>query len=178
MLRRAIESEPPSSRLRVHAANAARAMADAQRFEGIKASVKDGSIPTPGSPSRPAADGGVLSMDECAMCGAAAESTNPGGDGSSGSGGERPGNKLKKCAACRSVAYCSAGCQKSHWKQGHKADCKQLLRALEEREAAAAALEQKRKESFGQATMLCSVHGANCGPSCRARNVAAAGAAR
>ena len=31
----------------------------------------------------------------------------------------------QKCSACRSVRYCSAKCQKDHWKQ-HKARCKQV----------------------------------------------------
>ena len=28
-----------------------------------------------------------------------------------------------KCSACRFAVYCSAGCQKSHWKNGHKDEC-------------------------------------------------------
>ena len=33
---------------------------------------------------------------------------------------------LKACAACRKVSYCSAGCQKAHWKLCHRKDCKEL----------------------------------------------------
>ena len=28
-----------------------------------------------------------------------------------------------KCSACRFAVYCSTGCQKSHWKNGHKNEC-------------------------------------------------------
>mmetsp|Transcript_11826 Transcript_11826/g.27762 ORF Transcript_11826/g.27762 Transcript_11826/m.27762 type:complete len:306 (+) Transcript_11826:123-1040(+) len=39
--------------------------------------------------------------------------------------------RLKICKACRSVKYCSVGCQRAHWKQ-HKAACKKLAKELEE----------------------------------------------
>jgi hypothetical protein len=32
--------------------------------------------------------------------------------------------KLKVCAQCKTVAYCSRECQLAHWKAGHKAVCK------------------------------------------------------
>lgn len=38
---------------------------------------------------------------------------------------ENPEGKLMKCAACKSVAYCSRECQKKAWKK-HKVDCKRL----------------------------------------------------
>ena len=31
------------------------------------------------------------------------------------------------CGGCRSIVYCSAACQKAHWK-AHKVDCKELVR--------------------------------------------------
>lgn len=31
---------------------------------------------------------------------------------------------FKKCARCKTVSYCSAECQKAHWKSGHKAECR------------------------------------------------------
>lgn len=38
-----------------------------------------------------------------------------------------PGNgealKLKNCGRCRKVLYCSAECQKAHWKSQHQAEC-------------------------------------------------------
>ena len=43
----------------------------------------------------------------CAACGRSA------GEG---------GRKLRKCKGCRSVAYCSTDCQKTHWRR-HKAAC-------------------------------------------------------
>ncbi|KAE9587893.1 hypothetical protein Lal_00002786 [Lupinus albus] len=30
----------------------------------------------------------------------------------------------KKCSRCKTVRYCSQECQHSHWRSGHKADCK------------------------------------------------------
>ena len=32
--------------------------------------------------------------------------------------------KLRRCAQCSLVQYCSKDCQKTHWKQGHKESCK------------------------------------------------------
>ena len=32
--------------------------------------------------------------------------------------------QFSQCAACKTVHYCSRECQKSHWKSGHKAACK------------------------------------------------------
>jgi len=38
---------------------------------------------------------------------------------------KQPGKeKFKKCSNCLAVSYCSAKCQKSHWKAGHKEACK------------------------------------------------------
>lgn len=31
--------------------------------------------------------------------------------------------KMKRCTRCRSSWYCSRGCQRRHWKDGHKKDC-------------------------------------------------------
>ncbi|EJD41722.1 hypothetical protein AURDEDRAFT_186343 [Auricularia subglabra TFB-10046 SS5] len=33
------------------------------------------------------------------------------------------GTKLQTCSRCKSINYCSAACQREHWKAGHKADC-------------------------------------------------------
>ncbi len=30
------------------------------------------------------------------------------------------------CSGCRAVRYCGADCQKAHWREGHKAECKEL----------------------------------------------------
>lgn len=35
---------------------------------------------------------------------------------------DRWGSKVKACAACQEVSYCSADCQKAHWKE-HKPEC-------------------------------------------------------
>jgi hypothetical protein len=31
---------------------------------------------------------------------------------------------LKRCLGCKKVSYCSKGCQKRHWKLGHKTLCR------------------------------------------------------
>ncbi len=33
---------------------------------------------------------------------------------------------LKQCGGCRAVRYCGADCQRAHWREGHKAECKEL----------------------------------------------------
>ncbi len=33
---------------------------------------------------------------------------------------------LKQCGGCRAVRYCGAECQRAHWREGHKAECKAL----------------------------------------------------
>lgn len=37
--------------------------------------------------------------------------------------------KMKQCPCCLKVRYCSAACQKKHWVEGHKKECK-LLRSF------------------------------------------------
>ena len=32
----------------------------------------------------------------------------------------------QKCAACRSVRYCGAECQRAHWKAVHTGECKEM----------------------------------------------------
>jgi len=38
--------------------------------------------------------------------------------------GGTPGVKLRKCARCLEVAYCSAECQKTDWRK-HRMECKE-----------------------------------------------------
>ncbi len=33
---------------------------------------------------------------------------------------------LKQCGGCRAVRYCGADCQRAHWREGHRAECKAL----------------------------------------------------
>ena len=40
-------------------------------------------------------------------------------------------NATKCCSRCREACYCSSACQKQHWKEGHKAECKKLREAHE-----------------------------------------------
>jgi hypothetical protein len=44
--------------------------------------------------------------------------------------------KTQVCAACRGVRYCSAACQKAHWRAGHKEACKAAQAAAKEAAAA------------------------------------------
>ena len=39
---------------------------------------------------------------------------------------------LKECSRCQSVRYCCKNCQVSHWKNGHKKDCKRLKKEYSE----------------------------------------------
>ena len=41
----------------------------------------------------------------------------------------KTGDDLKGCNSCRCIRYCSAKCQKKHWKH-HKADCRRIKAAL------------------------------------------------
>lgn len=41
------------------------------------------------------------------------------------------GVSLKRCASCRSVAYCSGDCQRAHWTTEHKRVCKKRSRGLD-----------------------------------------------
>ncbi len=45
-------------------------------------------------------------------------------------GAEREGAlPFKQCGGCRAVRYCGAGCQRAHWREGHRAECKTLTGA-------------------------------------------------
>ncbi len=33
---------------------------------------------------------------------------------------------FKQCGGCRAVRYCGADCQRAHWREGHRAECKML----------------------------------------------------
>ncbi len=40
---------------------------------------------------------------------------------------------LKQCGGCRAVRYCGADCQRAHWREGHKAECKALAAGMASR---------------------------------------------
>ncbi|KAG2445917.1 hypothetical protein HXX76_000520 [Chlamydomonas incerta] len=64
------------------------------------------------------------------------------GGGGSGAGAGGGGAAFKRCGACKSVVYCSAHCQSTHWRDGHKKECAALAaawKAQQEAEAAAVA---------------------------------------
>ncbi len=41
---------------------------------------------------------------------------------------------FKKCGGCRAVRYCGADCQRAHWREGHKAECKAFAAVAEDGE--------------------------------------------
>lgn len=47
--------------------------------------------------------------------------------GRCGGGASAAGGKLQTCSRCKSVNYCSAACQREHWRAGHKADCNNFV---------------------------------------------------
>jgi SET and MYND domain-containing protein len=36
---------------------------------------------------------------------------------------------VKECVGCKQAKYCGKGCQTSHWKAGHKTECKAFQKA-------------------------------------------------
>lgn len=36
------------------------------------------------------------------------------------------GENLKKCQKCHLASYCSTGCQRNHWRQGHRLECRDI----------------------------------------------------
>ncbi len=36
---------------------------------------------------------------------------------------------LKQCGGCRAARYCGADCQRAHWREGHRAECRALAAA-------------------------------------------------
>ncbi len=38
---------------------------------------------------------------------------------------------LKQCGGCRTVRYCGADCQRAHWREGHRVECKVMAAAAE-----------------------------------------------
>ena len=92
-----------------------------------------------------AADKDLLKRDtHCWNCGKSAEDAvaagmlgGKGAGSGSGTGGGKKGKKkaadkpanLLSCGRCRVAKYCSAECQKAHWKAGHKQACEHLAEA-------------------------------------------------
>ena len=58
-------------------------------------------------------DKGGLTIEACLNCGVSKRS-----------------KALKQCSRCKIAAYCSADCQHSHWKNGHKGDCPIMEQAI------------------------------------------------
>ncbi|KAG2452482.1 hypothetical protein HYH02_002721 [Chlamydomonas schloesseri] len=62
-----------------------------------------------------------------------------GGGAGGGAGGAGAGAAFKRCGACKSVVYCSAHCQSTHWRDGHKKECAALAAAWKQQQEAEAA---------------------------------------
>ena len=63
----------------------------------------------------------------------------------------KTGDDLKGCNSCRCIRYCSASCQKKHWKH-HKADCRRIKAVLSDKtrtEDACFDLAEARPDSSG-----------------------------
>ena len=58
----------------------------------------------------------ILQPSQCFYCGAL--------PGSTGKKGRQL--RFRRCAACKSIDYCSERCQRKHWKETHKAECSRL----------------------------------------------------
>ncbi|KAG2501086.1 hypothetical protein HYH03_000904 [Edaphochlamys debaryana] len=44
--------------------------------------------------------------------------------------------QLKQCGGCRAVRYCGSGCQRAHWREGHRGECGALAVAAEAQKGA------------------------------------------
>ena len=51
---------------------------------------------------------------------------------------------MKKCAACRSVCYCSEECQRKHWQRSHAQDCKTFIMEMINCTTLFAAMKERR----------------------------------
>jgi hypothetical protein len=90
-----------------------------------------GSSSSSSSSSRVSGDNKRLSAEEvAAVLGALQHVVIPGQPGCSNprccclEGVSEANVKTQVCGGCRGVRYCSAGCQKAHWRAGHKEVCK------------------------------------------------------
>ncbi|KAG2483768.1 hypothetical protein HYH03_017365 [Edaphochlamys debaryana] len=48
-------------------------------------------------------------------------------------GRSEAGLALRQCGGCRAVRYCGPGCQRAHWREGHRDECGALAEAAEAR---------------------------------------------
>ena len=68
---------------------------------------------------------GLMKRDECCWnCGKTAKDMAKASGGGGGGSSSASGEKLLKCSRCKRALYCSAECQKVHWKASHKAMCR------------------------------------------------------
>ena len=59
--------------------------------------------------------------------GGGSSSTAGAGAAAAVSAAQAPPVKLKRCAACATQLYCSAACQRAHWRAGHKEECAAIV---------------------------------------------------
>eukprot|EP01029_Cantina_marsupialis_P029719 TRINITY_DN782068_c0_g1_i1.p1 TRINITY_DN782068_c0_g1~~TRINITY_DN782068_c0_g1_i1.p1 ORF type:complete len:188 (-),score=68.06 TRINITY_DN782068_c0_g1_i1:224-787(-) len=60
---------------------------------------------------------------------------------------EQKAGQFSKCSACKSVHYCSKECQVTHWKSGHKAECKIAKAKLAKTTKAVASMTVQEKQN-------------------------------
>lgn len=56
---------------------------------------------------------------------------------------------FKRCSRCKTTSYCSAECQKTHWKLGHKEYCKKIVKSLNHVFDLAIMTEMVAEEEYG-----------------------------
>ncbi|KXZ55983.1 hypothetical protein GPECTOR_2g1535 [Gonium pectorale] len=66
-------------------------------------------------------------------------------------GGGGAGAGFKRCGACKSVLYCSAHCQSTHWRDGHKKECAKLAEAWRQQQLQQQQQQQEEQPSVGSA---------------------------
>jgi len=56
---------------------------------------------------------------------------------------------FKRCSRCKTTSYCSAECQKKHWKLGHKEYCTKIVKSLNHVRDLAIMTEMVAEEDYG-----------------------------
>lgn len=107
-------------------ASSVSASANVSSNNGLPASASSNGIPAAsGSSSRTSAVGSSSSISGLLISPTTSIEVVLAGERVCAQCGAVPGNgvRLSRCARCELVRYCSASCQREHWKGGHKAVC-------------------------------------------------------
>ncbi|KAG2485144.1 hypothetical protein HYH03_016130 [Edaphochlamys debaryana] len=82
--------------------------------------LSEGLVQGPGDASSPEAGRALPKLHVCGFPGCA-----------SFGGRSEAGLALRQCGGCRAVRYCGPGCQRAHWREGHRGECGALAEAAE-----------------------------------------------